>query len=303
MYNAFFGFRENPFNLSPDPAFLYRSPQHDEAIANLIYGVHSRKGFIVLSGEVGTGKTTMLECLRDYLEAQYIEFATIFNSRINTDQFFEMIAYDLDLRCSHKSKTEVLFALNALLIQQANQGRTTVLIVDEAHNLDWDVLEEVRLLGNLENPRLGKLLQIVLAGQPELDRKLDAPNLRQLKQRIVLRCSLSPFQSSDTEAYIRARMAKAGMPDQTVFSPTLIREIHTRSQGIPRIINAICDNLLLTCFALERHESTVDMLEEICKDMRLEWPGMPRVRGGQNGPDSTRPFDSSASLSPSSQSD
>ena len=120
MYNAFFGFRENPFNLSPDPAFLYRSPQHEEALANLIYGVHSRKGFIVLTGEVGTGKTTMLECLRDYLEAQYIEFAFIFNSRINTEQFFEMIAYDLDLRCSHKSKTEVLFALNHLLIQQAN---------------------------------------------------------------------------------------------------------------------------------------------------------------------------------------
>ena len=193
MYNAFFGFRENPFNLSPDPAFLYRSPQHEEALANLIYGVHSRKGFIVLTGEVGTGKTTMLECLRDYLESQYVEFAFIFNSRINTEQFFEMIAYDLDLRCSHKSKTEVLFALNHLLIQQANEGRTTVLIVDEAHNLEWDVLEEIRLLGNLENPRLGKLLQIVLAGQPELDRKLDAPNIRQLKQLIVLFCGLARF--------------------------------------------------------------------------------------------------------------
>ncbi|NWF82966.1 MAG: AAA family ATPase [Bryobacteraceae bacterium] len=284
MYNAFFGFRENPFNLSPDPAFLYRSHQHDEALANLIYGVHSRKGFIVLSGEVGTGKTTMLECLRDYLEAQYIEFAFIFNSRISTDQFFEMIAYDLDLRCSHKSKTEVLFALNHLLIQQANQGRTTVLIVDEAHNLEWDVLEEIRLLGNLENPRLGKLLQIILAGQPELDRKLDAPNLRQLKQRIVLRCSLSPFQPADTDSYIRSRLEKAGMPDQTVFPPSLIREIHTRSQGIPRVINAICDNLLLTCFALERREASLDMLEEICRDMRLEWPGMPQPRGGVDGP-------------------
>lgn len=282
MYKAFFGFRENPFNLSPDPAFLYRSSQHDEALANLIYGVHSRKGFIVLTGEVGTGKTTMLECLRDYLEAQYIEFAFIFNSRITAEQFFEMIAYDLDLRCSHKSKTEVLFALNHLLIQQANQGRTTVLIVDEAHNLEWEVLEEIRLLGNLENPRLGKLLQIVLAGQPELDRKLDAPNLRQLKQRIVLRCSLSPFQPSDTEAYIRARLEKAGMPDQTVFSSSLMREIHHRSQGIPRVINALCDNLLLTCFALERRDATADMLDEICADMRLEWPGMPRLRGANH---------------------
>lgn len=273
MYNAFFGFRENPFNLSPDPAFLYRSPQHEEALANLIYGVHSRKGFIVLTGEVGTGKTTMLECLRDYLESQYIEFAFLFNSRINTEQFFEMIAYDLDLRCSVKSKTEVLFALNHLLIQQANEGRTTVLIVDEAHNLDWDVLEEIRLLGNLENPRLGKLLQIVLAGQPELDRKLDAPNLRQLKQRIVLRCTLTPFTLAESNEYINSRLKKAGMPEQTVFPEEVLQEVHLRSQGIPRLINAICDNLLLTAFAVETKVTTLAMLDEVCKDMRLEWPG------------------------------
>ena len=278
MYNAFFGFRESPFNLSPDPAFLYRSPQHEEALANLIYGVHSRKGFIVLSGEVGTGKTTMLECLRDYLESQYVEFAFLFNSRVNVEQFFEMIAYDLDLRCSHKSKTEVLFALNHLLLQQATEGRTTVLIVDEAHNLEWDVLEEIRLLGNLENPRMGKLLQIILAGQPELDRKLDAPNLRQLKQRIVLRCNLMPFTPDDTTEYISSRLRKAGMPDQEVFSPELVSEIHERSQGIPRVINAICDNLLLTAFAMESKTTNVDMLDEVCADMRLEWPGR-RIRG------------------------
>ena len=118
MYNSFFGFRENPFNLSPDPEFLYRSPQHEEALANLIYGVRSRKGFIALTGEVGTGKTTMLECLRDYLDAQRMEFAFIFNSRLTPEQFFEMIAYDFDLQCDRKSKTDVLFALNALLIEQ-----------------------------------------------------------------------------------------------------------------------------------------------------------------------------------------
>ncbi len=177
MYNAFFGITDNPFNLSPDPAFLYRSAQHEEALANLIYGVQSRKGFIVLTGEVGTGKTTMLECLREYLESQYIEFAFLFNSRINPQQFFEMIAYDLDLHCERTSKTEVLFALNTLLIQQMKEGRTTVLIVDEAHNLDWEVLEEIRLLGNLEN-RKGKLLQIVLAVWPE--------NSIYLKQREII---------------------------------------------------------------------------------------------------------------------
>ena len=272
MYNAFFGITENPFSLSPDPTFLYRSPQHEEALANLIYGVQSRKGFIVLTGEVGTGKTTMLECLREYLESQYIEYASLFNSRINPQQFFEMIAYDLDLRCERTSKTEVLFALNNLLIQQANEGRTSVLIVDEAHNLDWDVLEEIRLLGNLENRR-GKLLQIVLAGQPELDRKLDAPNLRQLKQRIVLRYNLKPFSEAETVEYINTRMSRAGMDNQNVFPPAVLAEIHRRSQGIPRLINGICDNCMLTAFAAERHQVGLDILEEVSNDMRLEWAG------------------------------
>ncbi|MDX2178459.1 MAG: AAA family ATPase [Bryobacteraceae bacterium] len=272
MYNAYFGFRENPFNLSPDPAFLYRSEQHEEALANLMYGVQSRKGFIVLTGEVGTGKTTLLECLRDYLDAQGTEFAFIFNSKITPDQFFEMIAYDLDLKCDRKSKTDVLFALNQLLIQQANEGRTTVLIVDEVHNLDWHVLEEVRMLGNLENPKIGKLIQVILSGQPEFDQKLDSADLRQLKQRIVLRCQLRPFDLRDTREYIHSRLSKAGMPKQMVFDESLIADIHTRTQGIPRLINAVCDNLLLTCFALTVRKATVDMLDEIARDMRLEWP-------------------------------
>ncbi len=277
MYNAFFGFSDNPFNLSPDPAFLYRSQQHEEALANLIYGIQSRKGFIVLSGEVGTGKTTMLECLRDFLSYHHIEFATVFNSQVTPAEFFEMIAYDLDLRCRDTSKTEVLFALNQLLLQVANEGRTTTLIVDEAHNLSWDVLEEIRLLGNLESRR-GKLLQIVLAGQPELDRKLDAPNLRQLKQRIVLRCTLQPFREFESNEYIITRLEKAGMSQQTVFPPDVLAEIHMRSQGIPRVINGICDNLLLTAFAMESRICSVEMLDEVCDDMRLEWPGKRRRR-------------------------
>src|SRR5579871_1179896 len=277
MYNAFFGFSESPFSLSPDPAFFFRSEQHEEALANLVYGVQARKGFIVLSGEVGTGKTTMLECLRDYLESQYIEFAFLFNSRITPDQFFEMIAYDLNLDCARTSKTDVLFALNDLLVQQAQDGRTVVLIVDEAHNLDWEVLEEIRLLGNLEN-RNGKLLQIILSGQPELDRKLDAPNLRQLKQRIVLRCNLQSFTLRDAVDYIESRLEKAGMPQQAVFSEELMAEVHIRTQGIPRVINAVCDNLLLTAFAMEQKTCDVAMLDEICRDMRLDWPGSRRTR-------------------------
>jgi general secretion pathway protein A len=285
MYNAFFGFAESPFNLSPDPAFLYPSPQHEEALANLLYGVQSRKGFIVLTGEVGTGKTTMLECLREALDGEGIQYASLFNSRLSVDQFFQMIAYDLGLECPNYSKTEVLIALNHLLLQQAAAGNTAALIVDEAHDLEWDVLEEIRMLGNLEN-RAGKLLQIVLAGQPELDRKLDAPNLRQLKQRIVLRFALKPLRGTETSEYIRSRLSRAGMPEQTMFSADILAEIHVRSQGIPRVINTICDNLLLTAFAMESKVVTFEMLDEVTTDMRLEWPspgdfsGSGRLRPG-----------------------
>src|SRR6476469_6194975 len=170
----------------------------------------------------------MLECLRDYLESQRIEFAFIFNSRLTPEQFFEMMAFDFDLQCDRKSKPEVLFALNSLLIKQAERGRTKALIVDEAHNLDWEVLEEIRLLGNLEN-RHGKLLQIILAGQPELDRKLDASNLRQLKQRVVLRCNLTPFALREAVDYIDSRLTRAGVQDQKVFSEELMAEIHLRT--------------------------------------------------------------------------
>jgi general secretion pathway protein A len=257
--------------MSPDPSFLFRSSQHEEALANLIYGVQSRKGFVLLSGEVGTGKTTMLECLRDFLHSQQIAFASLFNSRLTVEQFFELLAYDLELRCNRHSKTEVLLSLNSMLLERAGVGRTTVLIVDEAHNLEWDVLEEIRLLGNLENRR-GKLLQIILAGQQELDRKMEAPEFRQLKQRIALRCSLRGFDVNDSIAYINSRMTRAGLQNQTVFSVELMNEICLRTQGIPRLINAVCDNLLLNCFALETRTATMEMLDEVSADMHLDYP-------------------------------
>jgi len=268
MYNAFFGFKDNPFNLSPDPSFLYRSPQHEEALANLTYGVKSRKGFIVLTGEVGTGKTTMLECLRDYLQEESIPFCFIFNTRLTAPQFFELIAYELGLNCATDSKAQVLIALQQFLVQQAEKGSTTALLVDEAHDLSWDLLEEIRMLGNLEN-RNGKLLQVILSGQPELDRKLDAPNLLQLRQRIVLRCELRPFDEEQTAAYLQTRLARAGMEEQTVFPPELIAEIQRYTRGIPRVINILCDNLLLMAFAQEQKEATFEMLDEVAADMRL----------------------------------
>jgi general secretion pathway protein A len=279
MYKAFFGLNSTPFNLSPDPSFLYRSTQHEEALASLIYGVQSRKGFIVLTGEVGTGKTTMLECLRDHLTAHHTPFAFLFNSRLTPDQFFEMIAYDFDLQCTRNSKTEVLFALNSMLIQRANQNQTTVLIVDEAQNLDWEVLEEIRLLGNLETRR-GKMMQIILSGQPELDRKLEEREYRQLKQRIALRCHLRPFTAVETSHYIASRLRRAGMVEQTVFPADVVTEIHRRTQGIPRLINSVCDNLMLTSFAMESRVADVAMLEEVSRDLHLEWPGGNRIWSG-----------------------
>jgi type II secretory pathway predicted ATPase ExeA len=196
-----------------------------------------------------------------------------------------MLAYDLDLRCNRLSKTEVLLSLNNMLLERASAGRTTVLIVDEAHNLEWDVLEEIRMLGNLENRR-GKLLQIVLSGQQELDRKLEAPEFRQLKQRIALRCTLRGFTVLETEAYVNSRMARAGLKDQTAIPSALIHEIHFRSQGIPRLINAICDNLLLTAFAMESRTANLEMLDEITADMRLEYPGKQPFRPSGDYPES-----------------
>jgi general secretion pathway protein A len=267
MYNAWWGLKENPFSLSPDPAFFYRSQQHEEAFANLIYGIESRKGFIALTGEVGTGKTTVLECLRDYLRSRDIGYITISNSRLSVSEFFELIAYEL--RCNSNSKSEVLITLSQLLVQEAEAGRTLVLIIDEAQSLERDVLEEIRLLGNLED-RYGKLLQIVLAGQPELDRKLDAPDLRQLKQRIVLRCSLRPFTEKETLEYVPTRLERAGMPHQTVFPPEVLDDIHRQAQGVPRTINAICDNLLLMTSALGERAATTQMLAKVSEEMRLE---------------------------------
>jgi general secretion pathway protein A len=275
MYKTFFNLTTSPFNLSPDPTFLYHSAQHEEALASLIYGVQSRKGFIVLTGEVGTGKTTMLECLRDHLTAHRTPFAFLFNSRLTPEQFFEMIAYDFDLRCSRTSKTEVLLSLNALLIERANNNETTVLIVDEAQNLDWPVLEEIRLLGNLETRR-GKMLQIILAGQPELDTRLEQSEYRQLRQRIALRCQLRPFTASQTAEYIAARLLRAGLREQNIFPPDVIEEIQRRTQGIPRVINSVCDNLMLTAYAMQQKVVSLEMIEEVSRDLRLEYPGARR---------------------------
>ena len=188
-----------------------------------------------------------------------------------------MMAWDFDLQCNRASKTEVLFALNNMLLERANRNQTTALIVDEAQNLSWEVLEEIRLLGNLETRR-GKMMQIILSGQPELDTKLEKQEYRQLKQRIALRCRLKPFSAVETAEYIGSRLARAGLRDQNVFPADVMLEIHRRTQGIPRLINLTCDNILLTAFAMETRLATLDMLDEVSRDLHLEWPGGPRVQ-------------------------
>ena len=192
MYEQFYSLRERPFNLTPDPRFIYFTEKHCEALANLVYGIRERKGFIVLSGEVGTGKTTLISALLDTLERTGILSAFIFNPVLSTPEFFEYLLADLNLKCDTRSKSQVLIKLNSLLLERYRTGQATVLIVDEAQNLSTELLEEIRLLTNLETAS-EKLLQIVLVGQPELSLKLNSPELRQLKQRVSLRCNLDPL--------------------------------------------------------------------------------------------------------------
>ena len=217
MYEQFYNLRERPFNLTPDPRFIYFTEKHCEALANLVYGIRERKGFIVLSGEVGTGKTTLISALLDTLERTGILSAFVFNPVLSTAEFFEYLLADLNLKCDTKSKSQVLIKLNSLLLERYRTGQATVLIIDEAQNLSTELLEEIRLLTNLETAS-EKLLQIVLVGQPELSLKLNSPELRQLKQRVSLRCNLDPLTLFETKEYIRTRLEIAGQPESTDLS-------------------------------------------------------------------------------------
>ena len=281
MYKAFFGLTSNPFEISPDPRFYYGTPQHNEALAVLSYGIDRRKGFVVVTGEVGTGKTLLARYILKTLSWQKIAVGYVFNPLLSTLEFLQYAAKDMGVPVA-KSKGELLGSLNEFLVSLHRQGSTAAIVVDEAHLLSWELLEEIRLLTNLETST-EKLLQIVLIGQPELDDKLNSPDLRQLKQRISLRCRLEPLSARQTREYIERRLWFAGAKQQhaKIFSPESIEAIHKYSNGIPRLINIICESALITSYALKQTAVSVVTIDEVALDLCLaKTPG--KAEGGQH---------------------
>jgi len=278
MYKAFFHLTRNPFEPTPDPHCFVPTPRHNEALAALYYGVRRHKGFVVVTGEVGTGKTLLLRCLLRLLEdSKDIAYAYLFNSRLSPTEFLQYVLADFGLPASGKNKVELLLDLSKFLLARGSARMTTVLIVDEAHDLPVDTMEELRLLSNLETTE-EKLLQIILVGQPELDKKLDSFELRQLKQRIALRTQLGALTATQTQEYIEHRLRVAGADPKmrSIFSPSSLDAIYLFSQGFPRLINIICENALISAYAKQSHTVTAEMIEDIAADFRLEAPELVR---------------------------
>ncbi len=269
MYKSFYQLRQNPFEITPDPSFLFSTARHNEALASLYYGVRARKGFVVLTGEVGTGKTMLVRCVLDLLQRTGVAFAYVFNPSLSPLEFIRYIAGDLGLPVAGKAKDEIILALSAFLVERHRLNLTTLLVVDEAHYLSPELLEEVRLLTNLETTQR-KLLQIVLAGQPELDEMLDSFELRQLKQRIALRCHLEPLDLGETRGYIQRRLQIAGrVPEKIIFSEPAVSAIFRHSKGFPRMVNTICENALLSGYARRAAVIPDEVIEEVARDLRL----------------------------------
>src|SRR5579871_1960715 len=271
MYKEFFHLTRNPFDLTPDPAYFVSTRKHDEALAALYYGVRRHKGFIVVTGEVGTGKTLLLRCLLRLLkDSQDIAYAYIFNGRLSPTEFLQYILADFGLPAKGKNKGELLLDLGHFLNSRGSKGLTTVLIIDEAHHLSPGILEEIRLLSNLETVD-DKLLQIVLVGQPELDEKLNSVGLRQLKQRIAIRGQLAPLDAHDAIEYIDKRLQIAGAdPREPIFLPATVEAVYRHSKGLPRLINTLCENALIAAFAQQSHVVTPQIIEEVAHEFHLD---------------------------------
>ena len=277
MYKTFFNLTRNPFDLTPDPAFLFPTKRHNEALAALYYGVRQHKGFVVVTGEVGTGKTLLLRCLLRLLkQSKDVAYAYLFNSRLSSTEFLQYILSDFGLPTSGKNKSDLLFDLGQFLVSRGSKKMTTVLIVDEAHHLSADILEEVRLLSNLETDD-DKLLQIVLVGQPELDEKLDSVGLRQLKQRIAVRTQLGPLNIDETKRYIQRRLQIAGQDalSSPLFPEESVATVHCFSRGLPRLINTICENSLIAAYAKRLPSVTPEIVEYVAKEFRLDVVSQP----------------------------
>src|SRR6266498_2606933 len=268
MYKEFFGLRANPFNVNPDPRYLFLTRHTEEALACLTYGIQSRKGFVLLTGEVGTGKTTLINKLLEWLRAQHVPTAFIFNSRMNVPQFLDYMMADFGIPCDTRSKSQILLRLYNWLLERYRAGETAVLIVDEAQNLADEVLEEIRMMTNLET-FTEKLLQIVLVGQTELEQKLKQPNLRQLRQRLTLRAKTHPLTAEETKAYIQQRLRIAGSNGEQIFDTDALNSIHRYSSGIPRVVNLICEHCLVSAFVEQQKAVSPHIVEAVARDFDL----------------------------------
>jgi general secretion pathway protein A len=268
MYKEFYGLRANPFNVNPDPRYLFLTRHTEEALACLTYGIQSRKGFVLLTGEVGTGKTTLINKLLEWLRLQQVATAFIFNSRLNVPQFLDYMMADFGIPCESKLKSQILLRLYNWLLDRYRAGETAVLIVDEAQNLSDEVLEEIRMLTNLET-FTEKLLQIVLVGQPELEQKLKQPQLRQLRQRLTLRAKTHALTLDETRAYVQQRLRIAGSNGQQIFEPEAVAAIHRYAAGIPRVINLLCEHCLVSSFVDQQKVIGPAVVDGVARDFDL----------------------------------